>query len=256
MGSTTPPWRVLDEPADAGDPTGRTSRGTAQTSPTTVGIDGQTLRVIALVGGALIAGVAALLVALSSGTGGELVVAGASGLPDSSAGSSVAEGTGTSPPASSVAGTLVVEIVGAVAHPGVYHLGPGARVGDLVAAGGGYSARVDTAQAERRLNLAQPLRDGDQVRVPSRDDPVDAPAASAGSATVGGAAADAPAGPIDLNTATAEQLDTLPGIGPVTAAKILAARDEAPFATVDDLRTRGLVGEKTFKKLRDAVTVR
>ncbi|HEX5591688.1 MAG TPA: helix-hairpin-helix domain-containing protein, partial [Candidatus Limnocylindrales bacterium] len=98
------------------------------------------------------------------------------------------------------------------------------------------------------------LEDGGRVVVPSRDDtPADGATAGTGGP---GAGAGATGDLVDLNRATAAELEALPGIGPVTAAKIIDSRAETPFASVDDLRTRKLVGQKTFDGLRELVTVR
>jgi competence protein ComEA len=149
----------------------------------------------------------------------------------------------------------VVEMSGAVVHPGVYRLVSGARVADAITAAGGYSPRVDAGRADRELDLARLVKDGEEIRVPSRDDPSPGPATGGGSGSGAGGGGSGASGPIDLNTATAAQLDTLPGIGPVTAAKIIASRDEQPFRSVGDLKTRKLVGTATFEKLRELVVV-
>lgn len=179
------------------------------------------------------------------------------------------DGSAVDPPGSpeaSVAATSagpVVEVAGAVLHPGVYRLVAGSRVADAVSAAGGYSPRVDAPRASQTLNLARVVADGDQVRVPSRDDPPDTVGTTGGSGSTGGSGAGrsprpgagGSSEPIDLNSATAEQLDALPGIGPVTAAKIIASRESGPFKTVTDLQTRKLVGAATFEKLRALVAV-
>jgi competence protein ComEA len=232
------PWRVLEDPAGA-PPDPGTRDGAA-------GVRKSVPRTALLTGGlAIVLVVVAFVLAFGSGSSGTVAVQG--GAPFASASSS------PEPRGATASGRIVVvEIVGAVDRPGVFRLSAGSRVGDLVAAAGGYGPRVDALRAGRDLNLAAVLRDGDQVRVPSRDDPGGSTVRPPGaSAATGGSTSR----PIDLNRATAAELDALPGIGPVTAAKIIASRDETPFAAVEDLRTRKLVGDKTFTQLKDLLTV-
>lgn len=248
MGSTTPPWRSLDAPSVTGD-TGASPPATAAATPT-AGTDGSivlpaTGRVLASIGVAGACAVIAFVLATSGGAAADVVVDGGVALPGASAGSS------PDPSADVPGGVLVVEIVGAVVDPGVYRLPAGSRIGDLVAAAGGFGARVDTTRADHDLNQAALLHDGDQVRVPSRDDPEVAGGGSGAPASAGTGD-----GLVDLNQATAAELDALPGIGPVTIERIVAAREEAPFTSVEDLRTRGLLGEKTFERIRGSLVVR
>jgi competence protein ComEA len=161
---------------------------------------------------------------------------------------------------STVPAIVVVDVVGAVRRNGVVKLRLGARVVDALAAAGGATADADLV----RLNLAAPVADGARIAVPrlgAPAPPVD-PAAVTGAPVAGasgGAGAGAvasPASPVDLNTATAEQLDALPGIGPATAAAIIADRGaNGPFRSVDDLgRVRG-IGDAKLEQLRGLVTV-
>jgi len=192
---------------------------------------------LAAIGAAILVAGLALVIAI----GGPSGVAGG---PDASA---VAAETGV---ADGPTGTLVVDVAGAVVTPGVYRLAAGARVGDAIEAAGGFGPRVDAARAARELNLAATVTDGQQVRVPSRDEP--GPGAGNNG---GGGSGGSPGTLIDLNAATQAELESLPGIGPVTAGKIVEARAQAPFRTIDDLRERVLVGQKTFDSIRALITV-
>lgn len=146
-------------------------------------------------------------------------------------------------------GRLVIHVAGAVRQPGVYRLRSGARVDDAVQRAGGATRRADLGG----LNLAAKLEDGRQVLVPERArSGVGQAAAAAG----GAASAPAPGQPLNLNTATLEQLDTLSGIGPLTAQKILDFREErGGFASIEELGEIPGIGDKRLASLREEVTL-
>jgi competence protein ComEA len=137
---------------------------------------------------------------------------------------------------------VVVDVVGAVRRPGLYRLRQGARVADAVGRAGGATRKAQLAL----INLAAPLADGEQVVVPVR-----------GAAAAGGTgAAASTSGPVHLSTATIEQLDALPGVGPVTAQKILDYRQEhGGFGSVDELGQVPGIGPKRLAAIRDHVRV-
>jgi competence protein ComEA len=147
---------------------------------------------------------------------------------------------------------LVVHVVGEVRRPGLYRLRDGARIADAVRRAGGALRDADLAA----VNLAAPLVDGVQVVVPARAEVGPAGPSSSGAGGTSGGGAAGPAGPlVSLSSATVEQLDELPGVGPITAQKIVDYRTEhGPFASVDDLDAVPGIGPTRIEQLRDLVT--
>ncbi len=144
---------------------------------------------------------------------------------------------------------VVVHIAGAVARPGLYRLPAGSRVADGLEAAGGPRPRAELD----RLNLAARLVDGQRVAVARRGEPAPAGPVEAGAGLAGGTE---PAGPVDLNTAGQAELETLPGVGPATARRILEERSRrGGFASVRDLLRVPGIGERRFAELRDRVRV-
>jgi competence protein ComEA len=140
------------------------------------------------------------------------------------------------------AAKVFVDVVGAVRRPGLYRLRDGARIADAVARAGGTTRRADIAL----INLAAPVVDGMQIVVPVRG------AATAAAAQVAGPPG---AAKVSLSSATVEQLDTLPGVGPVTAQKIVDWRTaHGPFRSVDALDDVPGIGPARIEQLRDLVT--
>ena len=149
--------------------------------------------------------------------------------------------TPTAAPTAAATSTIYVHVLGAVAAPGLYALREGDRAVDAVAAAGGFADDADQAQ----LNLARFVTDGEQILVPVMG--------AAPPATAGGAAVP---GKVNINTADAATLETLPRVGPAMSARIIAWREtNGRFAAIEDLMSVSGIGDKTFEALRDLVTV-
>ncbi|MDP9270887.1 MAG: helix-hairpin-helix domain-containing protein [Chloroflexota bacterium] len=146
----------------------------------------------------------------------------------------------------SAGGELLVDVEGGVAERGIQHLPAGSRVADAIFAAGGYGPKADLSASARQLNLAALLHDGEQVYVPQVGE-VAAASPGSGGSTAGG--------PVNLNQASPEQLDALPGIGPVTVQKIVAARQERAFRSLDELVERKVLTTSQLAKIRGQVTV-
>lgn len=174
--------------------------------------------------------------------GGEVFSAGGA----RSAETSVASGAAAS---GETSGGVLVHVVGAVRRPGVYTVASGGRVADAVALAGGMLGNADAAG----INLARVVADGEQIRVP-----VQGEAAASAPGGAGGAPGAGPAGgPVDINTADVALLDTLPGVGPSTAQRIVADREaNGPYRTVEDLGRVSGIGDKRLEQLKGLIVVR
>jgi len=142
-------------------------------------------------------------------------------------------------------GGAYLHVAGAVRRPGVYRISSAARLDAAIRRAGGPTRNADL----EGVNLAARVADGQQVIVPRR-----VPGGGSGAITGSGAAGEAGSAPVSLNTATAEQLDQLDGVGPATAQKILEwRREHGGFSSVDQLKQISGIGPKRFETLRDSV---
>lgn len=140
-------------------------------------------------------------------------------------------------------GTIWVDLAGAVMSPGVYELPGGSRFKDLLARAGGLSAGADREWVEKNLNLAQKLEDSQKVYIPSQSEMENGEVA--GEETV-------VSGKININTASASELDTLWGIGEVRAKDII---DNRPYSSIDELLTKKVIPANVFEKIKEEITV-
>ena len=148
--------------------------------------------------------------------------------------------------------TVVVEISGAVEHPGVYKLQEGARVDDLLIASGGVAATADRLWVGKYLNRAAKLTDGQKIYIPQRNENITAKSDGVNSNTsAGNVAGISQEALLNINTATKADLENLPGIGPVYAQNII---DKRIYSSVEELLTKGVLKKSVYEKIKDLIT--
>jgi competence protein ComEA len=146
------------------------------------------------------------------------------------------------------AAPLLVYVSGEVARPAVYELAPGSIIEDAMLAAGGATAAAELAG----VNLALRLADGMHIHIPAKGEMGAIPVVSGGEAS---SSERGPAGPVNINTATAEELETLPGIGPATAGAIIEYREaNGPFARIEEIMDVTGIGEAKYEQIRELIT--
>lgn len=143
---------------------------------------------------------------------------------------------------------ISVDVSGAVANPGVYQLSSESRVEDAIKTAGWFSEKANGEYISKYLNLAQKISDGMKIYIPVQGES----GVPSGGGAVTGVSTNSNSGPINVNSASQSELEALPGIGPVTAAKIISGR---PFQKTEDLLSRKIVPKNTFEKIKDSIVV-
>jgi competence protein ComEA len=143
----------------------------------------------------------------------------------------------------SLSAEIFVDVAGAVIKPGVYKLAPSSRTADAISTAGGFSSNADPQFISKGINLAQKLSDGAKIYVPQKGE---------SDSAVGTAQGLPGSSLININSATLSQLDILPGIGPVTAQKIISGR---PYSKIEELLEKKIVGASTFEKIKDKISI-
>lgn len=164
--------------------------------------------------------------------------------------SDISQVKGDASASAQISAQIFIDIEGAVVSPGVYNLSQSARMRDLFIAAKGLSSDADRSWVEKHINLAAKLTDSEKVYIPRLGEN----SSSISTYTNSSFSNDSnqASGLIDINSATSNELDSLPGVGPVTAEKIISNR---PYSSIQDLLDKKVVGQSEFEKIKDKITI-